>query len=101
MVLEDHLRLVIRDLFIEIFHFFVSRNLHLLNSVMLVIIVFLLDCLEIAFECFDLALEFFDLVVFRLALGLDLQKSFFFLSEDYDLTVFFALDALHFLVLVF
>ena len=68
---------------------------------MLVIIVLFFDCLEINFKCLYLALEFFDLIVLGLALGLDLQKPLLFLSQDHDLSVLFALDALHFLVLVF
>lgn len=68
---------------------------------MLVIIVLFFDCLEINFKCLYLALEFFDLIVLGLALGLDLQKPLLFLSQDDDLSVLFALDALHFLVLVF
>lgn len=70
MVLEDQLRLIICDLFIKIFHFFVSRYLHFLDCVMFIVIVLLLDGLEIAFKGLDLALKFFNLVVFGLALGL-------------------------------
>jgi hypothetical protein len=85
--LEDHLRLVVGDLLIEILHFLVSWHLHALEGIVLVIIELLFQRFVTTFLRLYPALQLTNLVLSGFCHCLCLNQTLFLLTQNWQLWV--------------